>query len=38
MKNVLLIGATGLLGSYLAKTYKPTIATTRVEDPLQDWK
>jgi nucleoside-diphosphate-sugar epimerase len=38
MKNVLLIGATGLLGSYLAKTYKPTIATTRFEDPLQDWK
>ena len=38
MNNVLLIGATGLLGSHLAKTYKPTIATTRFEDPVVEWQ
>ena len=34
----MLIGATGLLGSYLASAYKPTIATTRFEDPAEEWQ
>lgn len=38
MKNVLLIGATGYLGQYLADTYKPTISTTRFEDPKNLWQ
>ena len=38
MKNVLLIGATGLLGSHLAATYKPTVSTTRFEDPAEAWQ
>jgi nucleoside-diphosphate-sugar epimerase len=38
MKNTLLIGATGHLGSYLAKTYDVTIATTRFEDPVEAWQ
>jgi len=36
--NVLLIGATGHLGQHLADTYKPTIATTRFEDPANEWQ
>ena len=38
MNNVLLIGATGHLGQYLADAYKPTIATTRFEDPIDEWQ
>ena len=38
LHNVLLIGATGTLGRHLANTYKPTIATTRFEDPKSDWR
>jgi len=38
LNNVLLIGANGFLGSYLAKTYKVTIATTRFEDPIEEWQ
>lgn len=33
----LLIGATGFLGSYLAKAYDCEVATTRFEDPKEDW-
>ena len=38
LNNVLLIGATGFLGEYLADTYKPTVATTRFEDSKTEWK
>ena len=38
MNNVLLVGATGHLGSYLAKTYDVTVATTRFEDPVEAWQ
>ena len=38
LNNVLLIGATGHLGQYLADAYKPTIATTRFEDPIDEWQ
>lgn len=34
----MLIGANGFLGQYLADTYRPTIATTRFEDPISDWQ
>jgi len=38
MKNTLLIGATGHLGSHLAKTYDVTVATTGFEDPAEAWQ
>ena len=38
LSKTLLIGATGFLGSYLAKNYDVEIATTRFEDPKSDWE
>jgi len=37
LSKTLLIGATGFLGSYLAKTYDCVIAKTRFEDPKEEW-
>jgi nucleoside-diphosphate-sugar epimerase len=37
LNKTLLIGATGFLGSYLAEHYDVEIATTRFEDPKEDW-
>tara|TARA_B100001057_G_scaffold276661_1_gene276951 strand:- start:839 stop:1381 length:543 start_codon:yes stop_codon:yes gene_type:complete len=37
MKNTLLIGATGFLGQTL-QTLGPQIATTRFEDPIEEWQ
>jgi len=36
-QRTLLIGATGKLGTHLAKTYNPRIAHTRFEDPAIFW-
>jgi len=38
LSNILLIGATGFLGSYLAEKYNVQIATTRFEDPKENWQ
>ena len=38
MKNTVLIGATGFLGSYIAETYSPHICNLRFEDSIDAWK
>lgn len=38
LSKILLIGGTGFLGSYLAENYDVQIATTRFEDPIEEWQ